>query len=57
MNDVSRAGSLHDLIQAALAKADAESNTLIAALLSECVDILDRQSHRGSPTSRRKPDA
>lgn len=46
MNDVSRAASLHALIQAALAKADAENNTLIAALLSECVDILDRQSRR-----------
>ncbi len=42
MNDVSCAVSLPDLIQAALAKADAENNSLIAALLSECVDILDR---------------
>lgn len=57
MNDVSHAISLHDLIQAALAKADAENNSLIAALLSECVDIVDQQSRRGLPLTKRKPNA
>jgi hypothetical protein len=56
MNDLSCVASLPDLIQAALAKADAEDNSLIAALLSECVDILDRQSRRGSPLTRRQPN-
>ena len=57
MNDVSHAVSLHDLIQAALAKADAENNSLIAALLSECVDIVEQQSRRGLPLTKRKPNA
>jgi hypothetical protein len=57
MNDVSHAASLHDLIQAALAKADAENNSLIAALLSECVDIVEQQSRRGLPLTKRKPNA
>jgi len=57
MSDVSHAVSLHDLIQAALAKADAENNSLIAALLSECVDIVDQQSRCGSPLKKRKPNA
>lgn len=57
MNDVSHAVSLHDLIQAALAKADAENNSLIAALLSECVDIVDQQSRRGLTLTKRKPNA
>jgi hypothetical protein len=57
MNDVSHAVSLHDLILAALAKADAENNSLIAAMLSECVDTVDQQSRRGSALTRRKPNA
>ena len=40
------AGYLLTLVRAALTRADEQDDTLVAALLSECVDVIEQRSGR-----------
>lgn len=46
MRDSVDSDQLIELIRAALALADAQENTLVAALLAECLDTMERPSQR-----------